>query len=73
MLTALTAGLPHLVGIAQPLPIVSAHTPEKRGTQQAPLTAWGYSGPGITMAQQKRASRKARNVRRHKAHARRAA
>jgi hypothetical protein len=62
--------------MSQPAPMVTANAPRRAkkglfgGVQLAPRTRWGYAGPGTTAAQIKRASKKARNVTRHKKHAR---
>jgi hypothetical protein len=59
-------------GMSQPTPMVTINAPRRAkrglfgGIQLAPQTNWTYRGPGTTMAQQQRASRKARNVKRHK-------
>jgi hypothetical protein len=63
--------------LMQPAPMVqnvttaSARKTRRSGTGAPELRAWGYLGPGTTMAQQQRASRKTRNVKRHRAAARR--
>lgn len=65
-------------GMSQPAPQVTANAPRrtKRGLFNglplpASSTKWyGARGAGINMAQQQRAVRKARNVRRHKSHVR---
>lgn len=60
-------------GMSQPAPIVTMNSPRQAkrglfgGVGLAPSTQWGYGGPGTTMAQQKRAAKKRRNVKRHKA------
>lgn len=60
-------------GFTQPAPVVQIHAPRhaKKGLfggaySHNPMT-YGRRGAGITMAQQKRASRKAKNVKRHRA------
>lgn len=72
---ALMAGLASVGGMAsiRSVPQVTVNAP--RGARKGlfggsyshnPMT-YGYKGAGITMAQQKRASRKAKNVKRHRA------
>lgn len=57
----------------QPAPIVqsvpgnAARKTIRSGSSAVQLAAWRYRGPGTTMAQQQRASRKAKNVKRHRA------
>jgi hypothetical protein len=70
---ALAAGLGAAAGFAQPAPTVQLNASRRTkrglfgGISMQPRRAWTYGGPGITMAQQKRASRKARHVRRNRA------
>lgn len=53
-------------------PIVSTYEPPTlRHYKPSAPTTYGSKGAGISMAQQKRAARKARNVRRHKSASRR--
>ncbi|MES2319989.1 MAG: hypothetical protein V4631_21115 [Pseudomonadota bacterium] len=58
--------------MSQPTPLVTMNAPRKAkhglfgSVLLGPSTNWGYGGPGITMAQQKRAARKRRNRARHK-------
>jgi hypothetical protein len=76
MAIALAAGLGAGAGFTQPAPTVQVNAPRKAkkrlfgGYTMEPIRAWRYGGPGITMAQQQRASRKKRNVRRHRAQVR---
>lgn len=74
-LLALGATAPAL---AQPAPLVTANAPRKakRGLFNGAVIPgsgsprlYGRRGAGITMAQQKRAARKARNVAKHRRHA----
>jgi hypothetical protein len=62
------------VGFTQPAPQVKVNAPRnaKRGLLNDVVlpqstSFWGRKGAGIGMAQQQRAAKKARNVRRHKA------
>lgn len=61
--------------MSQPAPMVTAVAPKRArkglfgGVRMVPQTRWTYGGPGTTAAQIKRASKKSRNVRRHKRHA----
>lgn len=72
MLAALAAGLGAGAGSVQPVLTLQANAP-RRATKglfggsysHNPMT-YGGKGAGITMAQQKRASRKAKNVKRHR-------
>ena len=74
---ALVAGLLGAVSagaVAQPTPtVVAAPAKAKRkglfdsGVYVAPYRKLNYGGPGTTAAQIKRASRKVKNVKRHKA------
>jgi hypothetical protein len=63
-----------MVGITH-APTVTLNAPRRAkkrlfgGYSLVPNHQWRYDGPGTTAAQIKRASRKARNVKRHKAHA----
>lgn len=74
MVAALSLAVGSVGGFTQPTPTVQ-NVParaKRRGVFEggpllAPLRPWSYRGPGITMAQQKRASRKAKNVKRHRA------
>lgn len=79
--TAAIAGLIATTGVSgftQPAPQVRVNAPKKakRGLfNDVPVPAssyrwYGTKGAGISMASQQRASKKARNVRRHKAHVR---
>lgn len=58
--------------LAQAAPTVQISAPRRAkeklfgGGWTMPPARWTYGGPGTTMAQQKRASKKARNVRRNK-------
>jgi hypothetical protein len=71
LMGAMSAG-----AMTQPAPQVTVNAPKRAkkglfgGIQLAPRTSWSYGGPGTTAAQIKRASKKARNVARHKKHAR---
>lgn len=73
---AMVLGTGAASGFAQPAPVVTINAPRKAkrglfgGLQfVAPMT-YGHKGAGITMAQQQRASKRARNVKRHRAHVR---
>jgi hypothetical protein len=74
MMMALAMGLGAAGGFAHQAPMVQNVTAGAKrrglfegGPLMAPLRPWSYRGPGITMAQQKRASRKTKNVKRHRA------
>jgi hypothetical protein len=73
VLAAALMGAVSAGGMAQPTPMVTLNAPRGAkkglfgGVQLAPRARWGYGGPGTTAAQIKRASTKARNVKRHKA------
>lgn len=61
-------------GFTQPAPTVQVNAPQraKKGLLggrmfSLPPMTYGHRGAGISMAQQQRASKKARNVRRHRA------
>lgn len=77
MLTALSVGLGAVGGFSQPTPTVQLNAPRaaKRGlfggTYTSSSMAYGRKGAGINMAQQQRAARKQRNVKRHRSAARR--
>ena len=64
-------------GMAQPAPVVQVNAPRKPkrglfgGYYASNPGLYGTKGAGISMAQQKRASRKRRNVARHRAVSRR--
>lgn len=68
MMGAFAAG-----GMTQPAPMVTMNAPRRAkkglfgGSYSHNVMTYGHRGAGITMAQQKRASKKARNVKRHKA------
>lgn len=63
-------------GFTQPAPTVQLNAPRRAkrglfgGVQWAMPSLYGRKGPGISMAQQQRASRKKRNQARHKRHVR---
>jgi hypothetical protein len=72
MVAALALAAGSVGGFTQPAPTVQLNAPRRAkkglfGGTYMPRTAWTYGGPGTTMAQQKRASRKARDVKRHRA------
>lgn len=60
------------VGMARPAPMVTINAPRRSrqglfgGYQMSVARLYGRKGAHITMAQQQRASKKARNVKRHK-------
>lgn len=72
---ALMGGLSAVGGMAgmQAAPMVTANAPRRAkkglfgGSYSRNVMTYGHRGAGITMAQQKRASRKAKNVKRHRA------
>lgn len=73
MVAALSLAVGSAGGFTQPAPTVQLNAP--RRTKKAlfggsyshnPMT-YGHRGAGISMAQQQRASRKVRNVKRHRA------
>lgn len=70
---AMILGASAASGFAQPAPVVTVTAPKKAkrglfgGVLLDPMRTWGYAGPGTTMAQQQRASRKAKNVKRNRA------
>lgn len=73
LMVALSAGLGVSGGFVQPAPMAqdvsvraTRRTRFEGGPMLAPIRPRGYGGPGTTMAQQQRASRKARNVKRHR-------
>jgi hypothetical protein len=68
-------GLGSMAGAVQPAPTVQLNAPRRAkkglfGGNYMPISTmtYGYKGAGISMAQQKRAARKARNVKRNRAH-----
>lgn len=75
-LVGLTLALGAGAGFSQPPATIQMNAPRraKRGLfSSIPMPTsyrWSYGGPGITMAQQQRASRKKRNQARHKRHVR---
>lgn len=74
MVAALGLAVGSAGGFTQPAPTVQLNAPRRAkkglfgGTAfDLPPMTYGHRGAGITMAQQKRASRKAKNVKRHRA------
>jgi hypothetical protein len=73
MVTALAVGMSSAGGFAQPAPVVQINAPRRAkkalfgGRYSYNPMTYGRRGAGITMAQQKRASRKVKNVKRHRA------
>lgn len=73
MVTALAVGLGSVGGFAQPAPTVQLNAPRRAkkglfgGTYRFNTMTYGQKGAGITMPQQKRAGRKAKNVKRQRA------
>lgn len=72
---ACAIGLGSMAGAVQPAPTVQMNAPRKAkkalfsgGHYSHNSMQYGSRGAGITMAQQKRAARKARNVKRNRAH-----
>lgn len=72
---ACAIGLGSFVGSVQPVPTVQLNAPRKAkkalfggGHYSHNPMQYGSRGAGISMAQQKRAARKARNVKRNRAH-----
>ena len=59
--------------MTQPAPMVTINAPRRAkkglfgGSYSHNVMIYGHRGAGITMAQQQRASRKAKNVKRHRA------
>lgn len=73
LMGALALGLGSFVGSVQPAPTVQMNGPRKAkramfggGYYSHNPMQYGYKGAGISMAQQKRTARKARNVKRHR-------
>lgn len=70
---AMMMGAMGTAGMVQPAPMVTMNAPRRAkkglfgGSYSHNVMTYGHRGAGITMAQQKRASKKARNVKRHKA------
>ncbi len=75
MVTALAVGLGSGAGFTQPAPTIQLNAPRRAkkglftGYYSHNPMLYGTKGASITGAQQKRNSRKARNVKRHKARA----
>lgn len=74
MVAALFAGLGGVGGFAQPVPMVQSMPARAKrrglfegGPLMAPIRPWAYGGPGTSMSQQQRASRKAKNVKQARA------
>lgn len=73
MVAALSLAVGSVGGFTQPAPTVQVNAPRRAkkglfgGYAMQPETRWGYRVPGTTMAQQQRASKKAKNVKRHRA------
>jgi hypothetical protein len=72
MVTALAIGLGAGVGFTQPAPAVQLNAPRRAkkglfgGSYSHNPMQYGSRGAGITMAQQQRTSRKAKNVKRQR-------
>lgn len=68
------AGVTPALAYHQPTITANASKKQRKGLFNQRIyetvSYWGQKGAGITMAQQKRAAKKARNVKRHKAAAR---
>lgn len=75
-LVGLTLAMGTGAGFTQPAPTVQINAPRRAvrglfgGYHGYSPMSYGRRGAGITMAQQQRAARKVRGVRRHKRHAR---
>lgn len=73
MMAALSMGLGSFAGSVQAAPTVQVNAPRHAkkglfgGSWLTSPMQYGYKGAGISIAQQKRAARKVRNVRRHRA------